>query len=97
MPNTYEKGDLVRVSAVFTTAAGANLDPTAVLCQVRRATGATTTYTYLTDAALVKDSSGHYHVDVDANGEGLWYYRWYSTGTGQAADETTFSVEASAF
>jgi len=29
---------------------------------------------------------------VDADEVGTWYYRYYSTGTGQAAGEGTFDV-----
>ena len=97
MANPYDKGDLVRVSAAFTTAAGAALDPTVVKCQVQTPAGTATTYTYGTDAALVKDSTGAYHLDIDAATSGEWCYRWYSTGTGQAAAEGRFSVTAGEF
>ena len=88
----YDKGDLVRCAAAFTNTAGTAIDPTAVLFKVKDPSGNITTYTYLTDAELVKDSTGNYHVDVDADEVGTWYYRYYSTGTGQAAGEGTFDV-----
>ena len=43
--NSYDKGDLVRLTATFTNSAGAATDTTAVTCKVRSPT-ATTTYTY---------------------------------------------------
>jgi hypothetical protein len=46
---------------------------------------------------LVKSSTGVYYVDVDANAEGPWPVRFYSTGTGQAAEEDIFYVEDSRF
>lgn len=95
--NTYQLGDLVRCSGPFTNAAGTAIDPTAVLFEVKDPAGTLTTYTYGTDAELVRDSAGNYHVDVDANLPGTWYYRFYSTGTGQAADEASFIVETSQF
>lgn len=95
--NQYSKGDLVRCSASFATSAGAATDPTAVLAQVRNPAGTTTTYTYGTDAELVKVSTGNYYVDVNANQVGTWHYRFYSTGTGQAADEGSFKVKDSNF
>jgi len=58
-----------------------------------RPDGKRNTYTYLTDSVVVKDSTGHYHIDVDASVAGTWTYRWFSTGTGQAADDQTFIVE----
>lgn len=97
MANTYQKGDLVRCSAAFTNSAGSAVDPAAVRCQYKDPSGNTTSLLYGTDAALVKDSTGNYHADVDADEAGKWYYRFYSTGSGQAADEDTFTVQASAF
>jgi hypothetical protein len=41
--------------------------------------------TYGVGAELVKDSTGVYHVDIDADEAGKWLYRFYSTGTGQAS------------
>jgi len=96
-PNSYDKGDLVRISAAFTNSAGTAIDPTAVLCKFTDPSGNTTTYTYNTDAELVKDSTGNYHVDIDADEAGLWYYRFYATGTGQSAAEDNFHVKTSKF
>ncbi len=95
--NTYDQGDLVRVSAWFAAAAGGATDPAVVKCQHKNPAGTTVTLTYGVDAALVKDSVGNYHVDIDASIEGAWYVRWYSTGTGQAAGESQFLVVTSAF
>jgi hypothetical protein len=96
LANTYDKGDLVRVSAAFTSA-GAAIDPTAVTAKYKTPAGTTTTLVYGTDGALVRDSAGNYHVDVDADEVGTWYYRFASTGTGQAASEEAFRVRATAF
>ena len=87
----------MRCSAVFTNSSGTAIDPTAVLFKVTNPAGTPTTYTYGEDDELVKDSVGNYHVDVDANAAGVWRYRFYSTGTGQAAEEGMFIVEESAF
>jgi hypothetical protein len=95
--NSYALGNLVRVSVIFTNSAGTAIDPGAVKCQVRLPAGTITTYTYGVDAGVVKDSTGNYHLDIDANTAGEWLYRWYSTSTGQAASEAVFTVEASVF
>lgn len=95
--NAYTLGKVVRVSAAFTTAAGVATDPTLVLCKYKNPAGIVTTLTYGTDAALVRDSAGNYHVDLDAATEGAWYVRWYSTGSGQTAEESQFLVPTSAF
>lgn len=97
-PNAYDKGDVVRVSAAFTRVdTGAAVDPTAVLCEIKSPAGAITTYTYGTDAALIKDSTGNYHLDFDVDTTGYWRYRWRSTGTWKAAEWATVLVEASQF
>lgn len=92
MATSYDLGDLVRVSGAFTTAAGVAQDPSVVKCSVRSPAGVVTTYTYGTDPELMKDSTGNYHIDVSAATIGTYYYRWFSTGTGQAADEGWFEV-----
>ena len=95
--STYYVGNLIRVSVAFTNTLGAAVDPAVVKCQVRTPAGVVTTYTYGTDAAVIRDSTGNYHLDVDASAEGLWRYRWYSTGSGQAAAEGAFDVPDSLF
>lgn len=93
--NHFDVGTLVRVSGVFKDASAALLDPTTVKFKWKRPdTGALTIYTYLTDVQLVRDSSGTYHVDLSADVQGEWLYRWESTGTGQAAVDSAFIVDA---
>jgi hypothetical protein len=95
MFNSYDLGDLVRVSGSFTDENGDVADPSAVFCAVRDPAGTVTTYEYGEDAELVKDDTGEYHLDIDANVAGYWYYRWYATGSGQAAEEDKFYVVGS--
>lgn len=91
--NKYDLGELVRVSCPFTDAIlGGAIDPDVVKLSVRTPAPATTTYTYGVGPVIVKDSVGNYHADIDANAAGTWYYRWWSTGSGQAADEKHFEV-----
>lgn len=92
--NIYDKGDVVRVSGAFTNLASAAIDPDVVLFAFRRPDNTGAIYTYGTDAQLVKDSTGNYHVDLDADQVGTYYYRMYSTGTGKAAEESSFLVES---
>ena len=93
----YDKGDVVRCSATFSNSAGVSIDPTAILFKFKTPAGATTTYTYGMDSELVRDDTGDYHVDIDANEVGPWYFRFYSTGTGQAAAEAKFQVGITKF
>jgi hypothetical protein len=92
MSNSHDIGDLVRISGTFTTMGGGYVDPSTVVVAVQLPSGTTTTYTYLTDAALVRDSTGHYHVDVTVTATGTWIYTWTSTGTGQAVESGSFIV-----
>jgi hypothetical protein len=96
--NEYAPGALVQVAAVFRNpASGALMDPAAVLFKFKDPAGVVTTYTYGTDSQLVKDSTGKYHVDINASSVGRWYYKFYSTGSGQAAFENHFSVKSTNF
>jgi hypothetical protein len=95
--NSYAVGNLVRVSVAFANSAGTAVDPTVVKVQVRTPAGIITTQTYGVDAAVVRSVAGGYYCDVDANAEGEWSYRWYSTGAGQAAAEELFMVQTSVF
>jgi len=91
----YDKGDLVRCSASFTDAAGTAFDPANVFFALREPTGAKVTFQYGVDAELVRDSTGVYHIDINASAPGHWWYRFYSTGSGQAAGEGVFVVRRS--
>ena len=92
--NNYQVGDLVRVSASFTDASGNAVDPDTVYCDITAPDGTKTTYTYGTDAEVVRDSAGNYHLDVDVTAAGRWCYAWRSRGTGQAAGSGSFHAVA---
>ena len=94
--SAYDIGDLVRCTGTF-AASGSNVNPTAVMFKVKTPAGVVTTYTYGTDAALVRDSTGVYHVDVSVAEAGEYVYRFWSTGTGQAASEGKFVVRSTLF
>lgn len=96
MANTYDIGDEIRLTGVFTVS-GVATDPTVVRCKVRAPGGAVTTSLYGTDAALVKDATGTYHLDLTLTLTGTYYYRWEGTGAAQAAEETAFNVRPSVF
>lgn len=94
----YDSGDTVRVSAIFSDSGGTALDPAVVKFQcLADALQILTTLTHGVDAALVKEATGHYYVDIDSTeSPGSWRWRFYSTGTGQAAAEDQFYVRPSA-
>lgn len=94
---TFTVGDLVVCSASFVDDDGEAIDPSEVGFKVKDPSGNVTSYVYGDDIELVNDGTGEYHVDVNADEAGTWNYRFYSTGTGQAAEESTFTVETSQF
>jgi hypothetical protein len=89
---TVDLGDLPRATATFTVS-GTAADPSVVKFSVLKPDGTLTTYVYLTDAQVVKTSTGIYYMNIDASQAGLWKVRAWSTGTGQAALESEFFVE----
>jgi hypothetical protein len=56
----------------------------------RAPNGTTVTYVYGTDAALVRDSLGNYHLDVTTSADGTHKVRFVGTGTGASANEVAF-------
>lgn len=91
MATTYDVGDVARVSAAFTTS-GSAVDPTTVTVTTQTPAGVSTTSTYGTDVALVKDSTGNYHLDLSLSAAGKYRWRWTSTGTGAASEESFLIV-----
>lgn len=94
---TFDVGDLVRCTGTFREVNNALIDPDEVFFKFRNPNGLVTTYTYGTDTQLKRDSVGLFHVDLNASIAGTWYYRFYSTGAAQAADEESFEVAPSVF
>src|SRR5581483_7657357 len=85
MPATvtnYDAGELAHLTAVFQVS-GVDTDPSAVTADVRAPDRTVTHYT-VTTGQIVKDSTGHYHLDVTASQAGDWWYQF--TGSGAAAD-----------
>lgn len=92
--NTYNLGDKIRTSVVFTQVSDETaIDPSVVKLSFITPAGVTTTYVYGTDDEIVKSSTGNYYADISLTEKGTWYYRWFSTGTGQAATEERLEVE----
>jgi hypothetical protein len=94
MANAYDLGDVVQLTGTFTDPLDddAAIDPTKVYCTIREPDGTATTYEYGLDAEINKSSTGIYTMNVDADSAGVWYYRWWSTGNGKAAEEDAFRV-----
>ena len=89
--NSYDIGSLVQLTGTFKNTAGTLTDPTSVTCTVKDPAGTVTT------PATTKSSTGVYTADVDLTNAaaGVWWYRFAGTGACQAAEESSFYVEAS--
>lgn len=93
----FDKGTSVRTTVSFVDkTTGQPVDPATVRCLYKNS-GGQTTLTYGTDNAVVKDSTGNYHVDLNANVVGQWWFRWESTGANQGAYEDSFEIRPSQF
>lgn len=95
MSQTFDIGDLVRLSAEFRDIAGALVDPSTVTFKVKPPGGDVVAYVYGTDPEVVRDSVGAFHVDWTVEINGTHWWRFESTGTGQAAAEDSFTARAS--
>jgi hypothetical protein len=94
--NQYVKQSLVRCSVTFRDATGALADPTSITFYYASAAAPTSRLTYLygTDAQLVRDSLGVYHVDLVPLVPGTWTYGFIGTGTVAIALEAQFQVNS---
>jgi hypothetical protein len=96
--NTYQSGNIVTISVLFTNNAAppVPVDPTNVTLRVTDPNGVETDYTY---ALLLvnKVSVGNYNVQLEVLTQGYWNYRWEGTGAVVAANETRFLVSQSVF
>lgn len=94
----YNQGDLVHATGAFTDPnnGDAYIDPTVVKLSIKDPSGNVTTSIYLGAGTptIVRDAAGRYSAAIDADEAGVFYYRWWSTGTGQAAEEKSFQVTA---
>lgn len=94
--NTHDIGDLVTVVGEWSvpdTDPKVPLDPATVKLSVKDPSGNLVTYEYLIDPEITRVSQGVYRARINADEAGTWYYRWFSEGDGQAAEEQSFTVD----
>lgn len=90
--NVYDVGDLARVTGTFTDVNGDVADPDTLTFSYENPQGTVTSYVYLTNAELVRQSEGIFYVDVSMTLVGDYHYRWIATGSGQGAQGGVFRV-----
>jgi hypothetical protein len=93
---SYTKGELVHCSAEFQAYVDGVLtyiNPATINFKFKRSGLAATTYVYGVNAELKKSADGKYYVDLDTSvADGTWYYKFWSTGSYQAAKNGSFEV-----
>ncbi len=88
-------GDVVRVDVTFTVD-DSNTDPTAIIFKYRPPNGSIVRLVSGTDAALAKDATGKFHVDITTDRAGTWKVEWEGTGNVRATRGTIFNVVSQA-
>lgn len=91
--NIHDVGDRVRIAVEFRNLDGALADPSTVTVKHQDPSGNETSST----SSWTKDGTGRYHLDVDIDESGTWYYRWAGTGDLVAAGEGSFIVRPTQF
>lgn len=89
---TYDKGDLVRLTATFRDSANALVDPSTVTLKIHKPDGSTIIRTYA-GATITRSSLGVFYSDLNCDFAGTVYYRWEGAGAAQAAGQSSFFVE----
>jgi len=72
--------------------AGALVDPTALTLSVRTPSGTSTTFTYPSDAEVIRDSVGVFHAEVVLSEIGVWEYEWSTTSPSRVSGDQVYVV-----
>jgi len=94
----FEIETLVRFAGNFQLSA-VDIDPTTITVKILEPTLTNTSYVYGIAAEVIKDSVGDYHIDINLDHEGIWYYRWEAVGAAevQISKEGAVKVKSSSF
>jgi uncharacterized protein YfaS (alpha-2-macroglobulin family) len=92
----YTKGAVVRLSAMFKQN-NTPLDPSIVRVRIKDPNGKVTQYVYGNTSDVIRESIGLYHYDLSLPQSGRWFYKFESSGNGQAAAEGSVEVTPSDF
>jgi hypothetical protein len=76
----YNIGDQARID-ILVLIAGVATDPAALTLSITDPSSNVVTYVYLTDAELVRDGVGAFHLDLTIDELGLWTYSWLINGS----------------
>jgi hypothetical protein len=93
---THDIGDAENIKATFKNANGTPTDPSDVTFDMIEPDGTKTTYAYATDAQLVRESAGIYHVIWTWARQGRHHVIWKGTGSLIEAGASEFYVKRQA-
>jgi len=93
-PPSFVSGDSIRFTVLFEVS-GTATDPTTVTFRTRNPNKIVQSYVYLTDAEVVRVSTGSFRIDLQFDLPGMWYYRWEGTGVAPGASEDRVKIEKS--
>jgi hypothetical protein len=88
----HDVGDRRKLSCTVRDENGTAADPTGMRFIIVDPEGVKTTLVHGTNADLVRDSVGVFHVNWDCLKPGLHLYRFEATGNVQVAEESQFRV-----
>ena len=91
--NTYDIGDVVRMTGTFTVSSVAT-DPTTVTLKVKNPAATVSTYTYAL-SQVTKSATGVYYKDTTIDTAGTWMYEWTGTGACAVVEEGQIYVRKS--
>lgn len=95
--NDYRIGKLITLNGLFKDANGVLQNPTDAYVGVLDPKGVQQVYKFGVDVEVTQVGTGTFRITIEPLVPGLWNYRWFSTGTGQTADEGVFRVIATKF
>lgn len=90
-PNLYTRGQQAKLTADYKDVNGVLTDPTTPTVKVRKPDGS------VVADSPVRDTTGQYHYVVTLDTDGVWAYRFESSGNLTTASEATLIVKRSAF
>jgi hypothetical protein len=90
--NEYEIGQTVILRVAFKNQAGVAADPTTLKVEIKDPLGQETEFTFGTDAEVIKDSVGNYHIARDPEIQGVYVAKWRGTGANKGAARDQFKM-----
>jgi hypothetical protein len=88
----FTLGSLVKAWGRFYNSSDVLADPSSVYVSIKYPDGFLDEYQYGVGDSVVKNAAGEYYIYISSTQVGRHYVYWKSTGTGQAADEDSFTI-----